>query len=67
MKTPEELAGEYTRKRYGDTDWKIGLGQRSARRGGVSISIESAFLAGYHSRDEEIAMLKAELREIENE
>jgi hypothetical protein len=58
MKTPEELAEDYV-ENYDEMDVDIA---------------EEAFLAGYHSRDlevtsleEEIAMLKAELREVGNE
>jgi hypothetical protein len=47
MKTPELLAGQYAAKQHSDTGWKVGLGHKSARRGGVFTSIEQAFLAGY--------------------
>ena len=59
-KTPEELAEEYALKTHLG-GWEVAAS-------------EDGFLAGYHSRDEEIAMLreeiamlKAELREVGNE
>jgi uncharacterized small protein (DUF1192 family) len=66
MKTPEELAEE-----YGRSEWPIV--SNDCNRIGRDSSIEG-FLVGYHSRDEEIAklreeiaMLKAELREVGND
>jgi hypothetical protein len=53
-KTPEELAEEWVSKNTtGSETYEHGL--------------RNGFLAGYHLRDEEIAMLKAELREVGNE
>lgn len=58
MKTPEEMAEEYTKK---FDDWELTLGARGF--------MKKIFLACYHSRDEEveqlhfeIEMLRAELR-----
>jgi hypothetical protein len=51
MKTPELLAGQYAAKQHSDTGWKVGLGHKSARRGGVYTSIEQAYLAGYREAE----------------
>jgi ribosomal protein L11 methylase PrmA len=59
MKTPEELAEEWIRSNASYL---------------MPMRIRDTFFAGYHSRDEEIAklreeiaMLKAELREVGND
>jgi predicted DNA binding protein len=69
MKTPEELAEECKNKIAQRDIYAMGtLTQREQDY------LKEAFLAGYHARDkevanlkEEIAMLKAELREVGNE
>jgi hypothetical protein len=59
-KTPEQMAIEYAEVTHGG-GWELAAS-------------EDGYLAGYHSRDEEvkqlkeeIAILKAELREVGNE
>jgi len=55
-KTPEELADQHVKKLWEDTGTAL---QR--------ICSKQDFLAGYHSRYEEVAKLKAELQELKND
>jgi hypothetical protein len=55
-KTPEELADQHVKKLWEHTGTEL---QR--------ICSKQDFLAGYHSRYEEVAKLKAELQELKND